>query len=211
MGKSFLTASAIVTSIFFISSADIQAQTDSAQSTNDTASSQIGTAIIKPKTVGGAEMLSTNNIIENISRSKDHATLVKAIQAAGLEPTLQEPGPYTLFAPHEEAFAKLPAGMLDSLLMPEKKTELTGVLSYHVVPGKLTRRELAIAVSKGNGKAELTTVSGGTLYLSINADRNLEVADENGNIALVTIFDANQSNGVVQVINNVLMPKAKLE
>lgn len=205
MKKPFLAASVIASFLFIFNVVDSYAQTDTTKS--DTA--QTDTIAAKPKVVGGAEMLSSNTIIENLSKSQDHTTLVSAIKTAGLEETLQGAGPFTIFAPHNDAFAKLPASMVDSLLKPEKKAELGAVLTYHVVPGKLTTKDLAIAVSKGNGKAELTTVAGGKIYLSINAERYLEVADENGNIALVTTFDAEQANGVMHVINNVLLPKEK--
>lgn len=205
MKKPFLAASVIASFLFIFNVVDSYAQTDTTKS--DTA--QTDTIAAKPKVVGGAEMLSSNTIIENLSKSQDHTTLVSAIKTVGLEETLQGAGPFTIFAPHNDAFAKLPASMVDSLLKPEKKAELGAVLTYHVVPGKLTTKDLAIAVSKGNGKAELTTVAGGKIYLSINAERYLEVADENGNIALVTTFDAEQANGVMHVINNVLLPKEK--
>lgn len=205
MKKPFLAASVIASFLFIFNVADSNAQTN----TTKTDTAQTDTTAAKPKVVGGAEMLSSNNIIENLSKSQDHTTLVSATKTAGLEETLKGAGPFTIFAPHNDAFSKLPAGMVDSLLKPEKKAELAAVLTYHVVPGKLTTKDLAIAVSRGNGKAELTTVAGGKIYLSINAERYLEVADENGTIALVTTFDAEQANGIMHVINNVLLPKEK--
>lgn len=207
MKKLFLTAQVAAFFVFIVSTG--QAQTDTAKTdTSGTQTDTAATTTAKPKLVGGAAMLPTATLAENISKSADHTTLVKALNAAGLVQTLSGVGPYTVFAPHNDAFVKIQAGVLDNLLKPENKVDLAALLTYHVVPGKLTTKDLAIAVSRGNGKAELTTVSGGKIYLSINAERYLELTDENGNLALVTIFDAAQANGVMHVINNVLIPKA---
>lgn len=157
------------------------------------------------KMVGGAAMLPTRDIIDNAVNSKDHTTLVAAVKAAGLVETLKGKGPFTVFAPTNEAFAALPAGTVDMLLKPENKTKLAGILTYHVVAGKLTGMELAKLVKAGNGKAELTTVAGGKLTVSMSG-KNVMVTDAGGNSAKVTIADVMQSNGVIHVINKVLMP-----
>lgn len=159
------------------------------------------------KMVGGAEMFPTKNIIENAVNSKDHTTLVAAVKAAGLVDTLSGAGPFTVFAPTNEAFAKLPAGTVDSLLKPEMKGTLTKVLTYHVVAGKWSAAQIAkgIKESKG-GKFEIATVSGGKLWAWMDG-KNVAITDEKGGKAWVTIADVNQSNGVIHVINAVLMPK----
>jgi len=156
--------------------------------------------------VGGAPMYPSKNIIENAVNSKDHTTLVAAVEAAGLVETLEGKGPFTVFAPTNEAFDKLPAGTVSNLLKPENKATLTTVLTYHVVAGKIDSKELMQWIKKGNGTAELTTVEGGKLWIMQNAD-GLWVKDEKGNTAKVTIKDVYQSNGVIHVIDTVLMPK----
>jgi len=161
----------------------------------------------KSKVLGGAEMLPSKNIIDNTSKSKDHTTLVSVIKSAGLTDSLKSKGPFTVFAPTNEAFSKLPAGTLETLEKPVNKEKLVEVIEFHVVPGKLTARDLALAVARGNGNATLTTVEGENLNVSINTEKNLQITDGKGNIALVTMFDVVQSNGVVHVINNVLLPK----
>ena len=161
----------------------------------------------KAKVLGGAEMLSSKNIIDNTSKSKDHTILVSAIKSAGLTDSLKAKGPFTVFAPTNEAFSKLPAGTLETLEKPVNKEKLVDVVEFHVVPGKLNSKDLALAVARGNGNATLTTVEGENLNVSINAEKNLQITDGKGNIALVTMFDVEQSNGVVHVINNVLLPK----
>jgi uncharacterized surface protein with fasciclin (FAS1) repeats len=155
--------------------------------------------------VGGHEMFPTKNIIENAVNSDDHTTLVAAVKAAGLVDTLEGPGPFTVFAPTNEAFAKLPAGTVETLLKPENKETLTKILTYHVVAGKLGRKEIAAAIKAGNGKAELKTVSGGTLIASMNG-KNVMLTDEKGDTAEVTISNVFQSNGVIHVIDTVLLP-----
>ena len=162
----------------------------------------------KEKTVmvGGAAMYPSKNIIQNAMDSRDHTTLVTAVKAAGLVETLEGKGPFTVFAPTNEAFNMLPAGTVDKLLMPENKAMLTSVLTYHVVAGKLDTQELSKRIKAGNGKAELTTVAGGKLWVMMKGN-NIELKDEKGNTSMVTIKDVYQSNGVIHVIDKVVMPK----
>ena len=158
------------------------------------------------KMVGGAEMFPSKNIIQNAVNSKDHTTLVAAVKAAGLVDTLSGTGPFTVFAPTNEAFAKLPAGTVDSLLKPEAKGTLTKVLTYHVVAGKWSAAQIMKGIKDSkNGKFEVTTVSGGKLWAWMDG-KNVAITDEKGGKAWVTIADVNQSNGVIHVINAVLMP-----
>ncbi|OKA23153.1 fasciclin [Pseudomonas versuta] len=157
--------------------------------------------------VGGQSMLPGKDIIDNAVNSADHTTLVAAVKAAGLVDTLKGKGPFTVFAPVNSAFAALPAGTVDTLLKPENKATLTKILTYHVVAGKLDMMELAKRIKAGGGKAELTTVSGGKLWVMMNGPHNIVVKDEKGNVADITTYDVNQSNGVIQVIDKVLMPK----
>jgi uncharacterized surface protein with fasciclin (FAS1) repeats len=156
-------------------------------------------------TVGGKEMYPTKNIIENAVNSADHTTLVAAVKAAGLVETLEGPGPFTVFAPTNEAFNKLPAGTVDTLLKPENKGTLTKVLTYHVVPGRLGSHELMKMIKAGGGKAELTTVEGGKLWV-MQDGKNIVLKDEKGGTAMVTIANVFQSNGVIHVIDTVVMP-----
>jgi len=157
------------------------------------------------KMVGGAAMYPSKNIVQNAVNSKDHTTLVAAVKAAGLVQTLESPGPFTVFAPTNEAFAKLPAGTVDTLLKPENKTKLTGVLTYHVVSGRLTTAQLREKVKEGGGMAELKTVEGEPLTVKEN-DGKLWLIDGKGDRAEITIGDVMQSNGVIQVINTVMLP-----
>ena len=157
--------------------------------------------------VGGSAMLAQKNIVQNALNSKDHTTLVAAVKAAGLVDTLQGKGPFTVFAPVNAAFAALPAGTVDSLLKPENKATLTKVLTYHVVPGRLTASDLDALIKKGNGTAELTTASGGKLWVMKNGDRNITIKDEAGATADISIYDVMQSNGVIHSVDRVLMPK----
>ncbi len=159
------------------------------------------------KTVGGAPMYPTKNIVENAVNSKDHTTLVAAVTAAGLVETLQSDGPFTVFAPVNKAFEALPEGTVETLLKPENKKALQGVLSYHVLSGKFDAAAVVAAIKKGNGTATFTTVSGGKLMASIN-NGNVQLTDENGRTALVTIADVHQSNGVIHVIDSVVLPKS---
>jgi uncharacterized surface protein with fasciclin (FAS1) repeats len=156
--------------------------------------------------VGGAAMYPNKNIIENAVNSKDHTTLVAAVKAAGLVETLQSPGPFTVFAPTNAAFDKLPKGTVENLLKPESLKTLQTILTYHVVSGKMNADDITKAIKKGNGKAMLKTVSGGTLTAWIQ-DKDLYITDENGSKAKVTIADVNQSNGEIHVIDTVLLPK----
>jgi len=155
--------------------------------------------------VGGAAMYPTKNIVENAVNSKDHTTLVAAVKAAGLVATLETHGPFTVFAPTNEAFNKLPAGTVDNLLKPENKGTLTSILTYHVVAGKLDSKALMEKVKMGHGKAKLKTVQGEELTV-MQKGNHLEVEDSKGNIAMVSIKDVYQSNGVIHVIDKVLMP-----
>ena len=155
--------------------------------------------------VGGAAMYPTKNIVENAVNSKDHTTLVAAVKAAGLVDTLMSAGPFTVFAPTNDAFAKLPAGTVDTLLKPENKGTLTAVLTYHVVPGKISAAAIAANAAAHAGKATYTTVQGGTLTFS-KGDHGWVVTDAKGHTAHITIADVNQSNGVIHVIDGVLLP-----
>ena len=150
-------------------------------------------------------MYPTKIIVENAANSKDHTTLVTAVKAAGLVETLSSAGPFTVFAPTNEAFAKLPAGTVETLVKPENKATLTKILTYHVVAGRMTSAALVKAIKAGKGKATLKTVSGGTLTAMLKG-KAIELKDEKGGISTVTIADVLQSNGVIHVVNTVLMP-----
>lgn len=173
-----------------------------------TVSAQTSSMKMKEKTVevGGAPMYPSKNIVENAVNSKEHTTLVAAVKAAGLVETLMSAGPFTVFAPTNAAFEKLPAGTVETLLKPENKGTLTAVLTYHVVAGKLDAKSIAKLIKDGNGKAELTTVQGGKLWLWMQ-DNKLWIKDEKGGMASVTIKDVYQSNGVIHVIDAVVLPK----
>ncbi|WP_412103090.1 fasciclin domain-containing protein [Polaromonas sp. SM01] len=155
--------------------------------------------------VGGAAMFPSKDIIDNAVNSKDHTTLVAAVKAAGLVETLKTPGPFTVFAPTNAAFAALPAGTVDTLLKPENKALLTKVLTAHVVSGRLDAAALSQRVMAGNGRAVLTTVSGDTLVVT-SSGPNVMVTDEKGGTAMVSIANVYQSNGVIHVVNRVLVP-----
>jgi uncharacterized surface protein with fasciclin (FAS1) repeats len=161
----------------------------------------------KTKMVGGAEMYPTKNIVENAVNSKDHTTLVAAVKAAGLVETLQSEGPFTVFAPTNAAFNKLPEGTVESLVKPENKAQLTAILTYHVVAGKVDSKALAKMIKEGKGKAILTTVQGGKLTAKMKGD-SVIIVDENGNASTVTIADVYQSNGVIHVVDAVVLPKS---
>jgi uncharacterized surface protein with fasciclin (FAS1) repeats len=165
----------------------------------------VGNAFAENPMVGGAAMYPNKNIVENALNSKDHTTLVAAVKAGGLVDTLKGKGPFTVFAPTNEAFASLPAGTVDTLLKPENKQTLDKILTYHVVAGKLDSAKLNQDIKKGGGKAELKTVEGGILTVS-GSGKDLIVMDEKGGSAKVTIADVIQSNGVILVIDKVLMP-----
>lgn len=165
-----------------------------------------GTAIAaSDPMVGGAPMYASKNIIQNAVNSKDHTTLVAAVKAGGLVETLEGPGPFTVFAPTNEAFAALPSGTVDTLLKPENKATLDKVLTYHVVAGKLDSKALDKQIMEGGGRAELKTVEGGTLTVT-GSGIHLMVSDAKGDTAHVTIADVYQSNGVILVVDKVLMP-----
>jgi len=155
--------------------------------------------------VGGAAMYPSKNIIQKAVNSADHTTLVAAVKAAGLVDTLEGTGPFTVFAPTNEAFAKLPAGTVDTLLKPENKSMLTNVLTYHVVAGKMSAADLRKMIQAGHGKAELKTVSGGKLWV-MQKNGHLMLQDEKGGTAAITIPNVYQSNGVIQVVDSVLLP-----
>ena len=155
--------------------------------------------------VGGKEMFPSKNIIQNAVNSADHTTLVAAVKAAGLVETLQGPGPFTVFAPTNAAFAKLPTGTVDSLLKPDMKPTLTKVLTYHVVAGKWSAEDLMKKIKDGNGTAELTTVAGGKLWAMVK-DGKVVLKDEKGGMSTVTQANVFQSNGVIHVVDTVVMP-----
>lgn len=184
-----------VTKILFVVMAVVFAQVSFAQMEND-----------KTVMVGGAAMYPTKNIIENAVNSKDHTTLVAAVKAAGLVETLQGAGPFTVFAPTNKAFDMLPKGTVDNLLKPENKGTLTTVLTYHVVTGRWGAHELMNMIEKGGGKATITTVAGKNLTAWMK-NKMIGITDESGNTAWVTIKDVNQSNGVIHVVDHVLLPK----
>ena len=156
--------------------------------------------------VGGNAMYPAKDLIDNAVKSADHTTLVAAVKAAGLVETLKEKGPFTVFAPVNNAFAALPAGTVESLLKPENKGMLTKILTYHVVSGNWDAKSLMKAIKSGNGTAELATVSGGKLWASMNGPLNVVLKDEKGNVANISTYDVIQSNGVIHVIDRVLMP-----
>jgi uncharacterized surface protein with fasciclin (FAS1) repeats len=156
--------------------------------------------------VGGAPMYASKNIVENAVNSKDHTTLVAAVKAAGLVETLQSSGPFTVFAPTNAAFNMLPKGTVETLLKPENKVKLTGVLTYHVVAGSLDSKALDAKIKAGNGTAELATVAGGKLWIMKKAGKYW-LKDENGGMASITIKNVYQSNGVIHVIDHVVLPK----
>jgi uncharacterized surface protein with fasciclin (FAS1) repeats len=161
----------------------------------------------KTVTVGGAPMYPSKNIVENAVNSKDHTTLVAAVKAAGLVETLESAGPFTVFAPTNAAFGKLPKGTVETLVKPENKAKLTAILTYHVVAGKLDSRELARLIKEGNGMATLNTVQGGKLMVMMKGNK-IVLKDENGGMSTITIKDVYQSNGVIHVVDTVVLPKS---
>lgn len=168
--------------------------------------SAVSVAAMADVMVGGAPMLASKDIIDNAVNSKDHTTLVAAVKAAGLVETLKGTGPFTVFAPTNAAFAALPAGTVDTLLKPENKGTLTTVLTYHVVAGKVDAAALSKMIMEGKGTATLKTVSGGTLTAKMSGGKVM-ITDEKGGTATVTIADVYQSNGVIHVVDKVLLPK----
>jgi uncharacterized surface protein with fasciclin (FAS1) repeats len=159
----------------------------------------------KTKMVGGAAMYPAKDIVDNAVNSKDHTTLVAAVKAAGLVETLKSAGPFTVFAPTNAAFDKLPEGTVGELIKPENKETLTKILTYHVLSGKFSAAQIAKAIKDGNGKAEFSTVSGGKLWASMDG-KNLILTDEKGGKSMVTISDVFQKNGVIHVVDTVVMP-----
>lgn len=159
----------------------------------------------KDPMVGGSAMFPTKDIVDNAVNSADHTTLVAAVKAAGLVDTLKSAGPFTVFAPTNEAFAKLPAGTVDTLVKPENKATLTKILTYHVVAGKLSTGDIMKMIKAGNGKAELKTVEGGSIW-AMSHDGKIVLHDEKGGMSTITIANVFQSNGVIQVVDTVLMP-----
>ena len=155
--------------------------------------------------VGGAAMLPSKDIVDNAVNSKDHTTLVAAVKAASLVDTLKSDGPFTVFAPTNEAFAKLPAGTVEGLLKPEAKSTLTKILTYHVVAGKMDSKEIAAMIKKGKGTATFKTVAGGTLTATMKGTA-LTLTDEKGGTSTVTIANVYQKNGVIHVVDSVVMP-----
>ena len=156
--------------------------------------------------VGGSPMYPNKDIVQNAVKSSDHTTLVAAVKAAGLVPTLETKGPFTVFAPTNAAFAALPAGTVDTLLKPENKAMLTKILTYHVVPGDYTSEKLKMAIRAGHGEATLKTVEGGALTFAMNGPDNITVRDAKGDVADIVVYDVKQSNGVIQSIDHVLLP-----
>lgn len=170
-----------------------------------TLSSIFAQSMEKTVEVGGAAMYPSKNIVQNAVNSADHTTLVAAVKAAGLVETLQTAGPFTVFAPTNAAFNKLPEGTVSTLIMPENKSTLTKILTYHVVSGRLDAKAIAQLIKEGNGSAMLKTVSGGTLKATMKG-KKLMLTDEKGGMSEVTISDVYQSNGVIHVVNTVLLP-----
>jgi len=160
---------------------------------------------MKDPTVGGAAMYPTKTIVENAVNSPIHTTLVAAVKAAGLVDTLNSAGPFTVFAPTNDAFAKLPAGTVDTLVKPENKATLTKILTYHVVPGRISAKDIAAGIKAGGGKYEMTTVQGGKLTATMSG-KKIMLTDEKGGMATITTTNVFQSNGVIDVIDTVLMP-----
>ncbi len=172
---------------------------------NDTVKAKWG----KIKIVDGTKMTSSNDIIENITQSKEYTTLVAAIEDAGLTDTFKSKGPITVFAPTNQAFDKLPAGELDSLLKPSHKLDLSYLLTYHAIAGRLTARDIARKINSNNGEATFTTIAGSKITAKIDSNRNIVLIDENGGESIISKFDIQQSNGMLHVVNSVLVPKTK--
>jgi len=165
-----------------------------------------GSSVAAHVMVGGQAMFASQDIVANAANSADHSTLVAAVKAAGLVATLKGKGPYTLFAPTNAAFAKLPPGTVETLLKPENKKALVKLLSYHVVAGKFDFDALAARMKKEGGKATLPTLAGGHLTVAMNGKHNMTITDDGGNVADISIYDVDQSNGMIHVVDSVLMP-----
>jgi uncharacterized surface protein with fasciclin (FAS1) repeats len=183
--------------------ATVTAGTASAQASRSHAANRPAASVM----VGGQSMLPSRDIVDNAVNSADHTTLVAAVKAADLVTTLKGRGPFTVFAPVNDAFENLPEGTVATLLRPESKAALTKVLTYHVVAGRHTAADLMRMIRQGGGSATLRTVSGGTLTAMMNGPMNVTLRDESGNVASVSTYDVLQSNGVIHVINKVLLPK----
>ena len=179
----------------------------SRNATNNDMSASAPMSSAQAPMVGGAAMYPTRNIIQNALNSRDHTTLVAAVRAAGLVDTLSGPGPFTVFAPTNAAFDRLPAGTVDTLLQPANRATLTSVLTYHVVAGRITAAELAQRVRAGNGRATLTTVEGEPLSVT-QSGNDIVLTDARGDMSRVTIANVIQSNGVIHVVDTVLLPAA---
>jgi len=163
----------------------------------------------KVKIVDGIRMISSNDVIENITQSKEYTTLVSIIADAGLTDTFKSKGPITVFAPTNAAFEKLPAGELDSLLKPSHKLDLNYLLTYHAIAGRLTARDIARKINSGNGQAIFTTLAGSKITAKIDGNRNIVLVDENGGESVISKFDIQQSNGMLHIVTSVLVPKPK--
>jgi uncharacterized surface protein with fasciclin (FAS1) repeats len=200
----------IFCSFVYSSQAQVKATatTQSASKTPDTTKKVISK---HPKTriVGGGEMSSDNDIVENITKSKDHTTLTNSLAIGGLDETLKSRGPFTVFAPTNDAFKKLAPGTLDTLSKPEHNTDLTKLLTYHVISGRFTSKDIEKLIAANNGEASFTTLTGSKLRAKINGDRNIVLIDENDNQAVVSQFDIEQNNGIIDVVTAVLRPKSK--
>lgn len=168
------------------------------------------TRTVKTKVVNGVSMTTNQNIVQNVSKSTDYSTLVNAINKAGLDQTFESKGPITLFAPSNAAFAKLPVGELDSLLKPEHKFDLSSLITYHAIAGKVSAKDIAHNIKEHNGSAVYITLSGSKLTATINANRNIVLTDENGGQSIISTFDIEQSNGMVHIVTNVVVPKKKM-
>lgn len=163
---------------------------------------------IKARMVGGAQMTSDKDILDNIAKSKDHTTLTNAISICNLSETLKSRGPLTIFAPTNAAFSKMAPGILDTLYKPAHGTDLTRLLTYHIISGKYTSKDIAKQIANGKGEATFTTLTGSKLKAKINGDRNIVLIDENGKEAVISQFDIEQSNGLIDVVTSVLAPKS---
>lgn len=189
-----------------VASVSLSVMPVSAQTMNQASMKNDKMKMKKNPKVGGAAMYSNKNIVENASQSPIHKTLVAAVKSAGLVDTLASPGPFTVFAPTDAAFNKLPAGTVDTLVKPENKEMLTGILTYHVVSGMVDSKALAQQIKAGGGKAMLTTVAGGTLTAMMDG-KNIVLMDAKGGKSRISTADVYQSNGVIHVIDSVLMPQ----
>ncbi len=163
----------------------------------------------KIKIVDGTAMISSNDIIENMALSKEYTVLINAINQAGLTETFKSKGPITVFAPTNQAFDKLPAGQLDTLLKPSHKLDLNYLLTYHAIAGRVTARDIAKKINSNNGQATYTTIAGSKLIAKIDTNRNIVLVDENGGESIISKFDIQQSNGLLHIVNSVLVPKTK--